>query len=917
MSSAIPSAVRQRTFLHRFSGGPVSSWTLALRVLARHRAMALAQCTAMAVAIAVPLSLQLVGSSAAQTGYQSLLSASSGSSVVTIELPGIANQSSYADFQQGTDRLVNSEIGADLQVLTTYTRAGSFSVYMLNGKPWSGASGLTAASYPDLRTHVSLVSGFFRDGKGLETPIPVEMSQSAATEAGLATGDVVCLGISVAERTWCVRLVGTWQALHPNDPYWQAGPGSADLTLSTADYFQFLSAAQAAGGGDVRFRAGRVYQPDPAHFTVAGAPAFVNGLTRLRGQVEIQQGGSFVTSLDHTVQTFLDRSRVNAFPVQLVGASLLLIVLYALALLSQNYLDSQRQQSLLWRTRGWRRERLANFFVLQVGILLVPSVILGTALALFATWILLGVETGFSSPVNVGWGTVSLAGLLGGVAVVVLLEAGLAIRFSRRSIVEMRRELARPSPVPWWRWRNVDLVLALLAIPLLGEAQLRSQVAVRGTSSGEDLVGLVMPVAAIAVLGLATLRLLPLAARACVLAPKNLAARLSGLRMSRQPSEHAGLALLLTLAVAIGAFASVYSATERQNLLDRVAYRVGADIRVRYNDQAPPDAIKSDLAKLQHVNSSTQVLRQTVHLGNSATDITALGVEPQSFVATAWSRNGLSTQPLDTAFRAFASRTVQGVPVLMSRATMSKLGIRTGFDTYFYIGSRGFRATVVGPLDYVPTLYPGADDFIVMPLAQALSVASDNQSLSVAPNELWLNVSGDHRPVVASLQRDPNVAFIDDRAAEQATALGDPLFLELEANLAIGFTAALALAALAFAVHFLVATRTRLAENAILEANGLEPSVLRTGIAIEQGLVLLFALAVGAALALTLIIWLLPPLQLGSAALDLVPPTELHADWIALGLGALVTVSVVVVLGWAVRRAASAVNTIEELRRLG
>lgn len=873
----------------------------------------------MAVAIAVPLSLRLVGDTAAQAGYRSLLAPSSGSSVVTIEAPGVANQSSFADFQTGTARLVNTEVGADLELFTTYARASSFAISTLNGNSFAGASGLTAAYYPDLGAHVSWLKGIFPDGAGVERPIPVAMSESGAAEAGLTVGDVACLGTSStqADRTWCVRLAGIWQPLQANDPYWDGGPSSTDLTLSAADYYQFLAAAYAAGGSDLRSRAGRVYQPDPGHFTVAEAPAFLKGLTQLRGQVEVQQGGNFVTSLDHTIQGFLDRTRINSFPIQLVGASLLLVVVFALTLLSQNYLEAQRQQSLLWRTRGWRRQRLAGFLLLQIAILLVPSAVLGTALAIFASWTLVGVETGFSAPVSIGWDSPPVAGLMAGVAVVLLLEAGLAIRFSRRSVAEMHREVARPSSVAWWRWRNVDLVLALLAIPLLGEAQLRSQVAVRAASSGDDFVGLVLPITAIALLGLAALRLLPLVARACSLAPKNLAARLSGLRMIRQPTEHAGLALLLTLAVAIGAFASIYSATERQNVLDRVAYSVGADILVRYNDQASPEAIPDDLAKLHDVISSTRVLRQTVHLGNSALAITALGLDAQSFAATAWSRDGLSTPALSAALQGLASRKAQGVPVLTSQATMSKLGIQNGSDTYFYIGSRGFRATVVGPVDYVPTLYPGTDDFIVMPLAQALIVASDNQSLSVAPNELWLKVSGDHRGVVASLQRDPNVAFIRDRAAEQATALGDPLFLELQANLAIGFAAALALAALAFTVHFLVATRTRLAEHAILEANGLEPSVLRTGIAIEQGIVLFIAVAVGAVLALTLTIWLLPPLQLGNAPSDVIPPTALHADWVALGTGAVVTVAIVAILGWAVRRAGSAVNTIEELRRLG
>jgi predicted lysophospholipase L1 biosynthesis ABC-type transport system permease subunit len=881
--------------------------------------MALAQCIAIALALAVPLSLALVGDGAAEAGYQSLLAPGSGSSIVTIEQPGIANSNSFADFQQRTGVLVDGQLGNDLELLTTYARAGSFRINTLNGKASPGDANLTAVNYPDLRTYVAVVNGVWPDGNGLQSPIPVALSQPGATEAGLTLGDVACVGTltTPTNRSWCVRLVGTWRPLKPSDPYWQSGPSNTDMTLSSPNYYQFLGAANSAAG-DVVFRAGRIYQPNPARFNVAGAPGLVSGLTQLRGQVEIRDRGTFSTSLDHAIQTFLDRTRVNQFPIQLVGASLLLVVVYALALLSQNYLDAQHQQSLLWRTRGWRRERVAGFLLLQIGVLLVPAILLAVALALAAAWLLLGNETGTSAPLKVASAGVLISALAGGVALVVIVEAALTIRFSRRAVLEMRRAAARPSSVVWWRWRNLDLGLALLAVPLLGEAQLRSQVAVRNASSAQDLIGLAFPVAAIALLGLAALRLLPLFARASRLAPHNLAARLSWLRMSRRPTEHAGLALLLALAVAIGVFAGVYSATERQNIVDRIGYKVGADLLVRYDDHTPPAAIANDLAKIEHVATSTRVLRQTVQLANNASAITALGVEPSSFLATAWTRDGLSTPALGQSLALLAKPEAGGtIPVLMSQATMSRLGIKTGFDIYFYIGSLGFKATVVGALDYVPTLYPGTDDFMVMALDQALAVASGNQSFSVAPNELWLNVTGDHRAVVATLLRDSNVAFVQDRGAEQASALSDPLFVELQANLAIGFVTALALAALAFAVHFLTATRRRLSEHAILEANGLEPSVVRAGIAIEQGIIVVFALVVGSALAVTLVAWLLPSLQLGNGASDVIPPTILHTDWLALGIGALVTLGVAGALAWAIRRTGTAVDTVEELRRLG
>lgn len=889
---------------------PISLWTLAVRSLRRHRALALAQFVALALALAVPLCLRLVQDGAAQAGYQSLLA--TGSAVVIIEEPRIASPDGFAEFQHRTTQLVSSQVGSDLKFVTTYTRAGSFRINTLNGKASPGDVNLTAASYPDLLTHVTLLSGAWPDGKGVQSPIPVALSQTGAAEAGLAVGDIACVGTqnTPKDRSWCIRLVGTWRPTKPDERYWQSGPGNTDITLSAADYFQFLAAANGIAS-DVSFRAGCVYQADLARLMVGGGPGLVNGLRHLRGQVVIQDGGSFMTTLEVTVQGFLDRTRVNQFPSQLVGASLVLVVVYALALLSQNYLDAHLQQSLLWRTRGGRRNRLAASFFLQMGILILPAILLAIAVSLVAAWLLLSKETGTSASLSLGFGSSAL-GLGTGMALVVIVIAALIFMFSRRSVLELRRAIARPSSVAWWRWRNVDLGLAILAIPLLAEVQLRSEVAVRSASSGTDLVGLALPVAAMAVLGLAALRLLPLFAHVCDLAPRNLAARLSWMRMSRQPTEHAGLALLLAMAVALGAFAGVYSATERQNIVDRAAYKVGADLLAHYDDWARPDSLSNDLAKLEHVTSSASVLRKPVQVTNGSLMVTALGVEPRSFLATAWTRDGLSTPALGSALASLAKSDSKGIPVLMSPVTMSRLGIRSGVDIYLFGDGRPFLVTVVGTLDYIPTLYPGIDDFMVIALDQLKAVFHDAPA-----NELWLNLKGDHRETVARLLRDPNVSFVQDRSAEEASALSDPLFLALQANLTVGFGSALALAALAFAVHFLIAARKRLSEHAILEANGLEPAVVRNGLAIEQGIVVLFALAVGCALAVILVLWLLPSLQLGSTVTDLVPPTVLHADWLSLGISALVTVAVSGALAWAIRRAGTSVDTMEELRRLG
>src|SRR5260370_14452682 len=141
----------------------------------------------------------------------------------------------------------------------------------------------------------------------------------------------------------------------------------------------------------------------------------------------------------------------------------------------------------------------------------------------------------------------------------------------------------------------------------------------------------------------------------------------------------------------------------------------------------------NDLAKIEHVVSSTEVLRQKLYAAGTSTVITALGVDPHSFLATAWTREGLSTPAWGQSLNRLTTPRSDGlIPVLMSQATMSRLGIKTGSDLYLYIGNRGSKAIVVGALDYAPTLYPGTEAFLVMSLDHALPVDSVNATFTVA-----------------------------------------------------------------------------------------------------------------------------------------------------------------------------------------
>jgi hypothetical protein len=256
------------------------------------------------------------------------------------------------------------------------------------------------------------------------------------------------------------------------------------------------------------------------------------------------------------------------------------------------------------------------------------------------------------------------------------------------------------------------------------------------------------------------------------------------------------------------------------------------------------------------------------------------------------------------------------LPVLMSSQTVARFGLQPGESIPLLVNGNQVVAKIVQTVDFVPTLYP-SDDFAVIPLDRALSKFAAAGDEPAIPNELWVALTPAAAAQPATLPSTTGVNFVVYRTFEVEAALNDPILIQLRGNLAIGFASALGLAVLGFAVHFLIATRRRLSEHAILLANGLEPEDIHRGIALEQAAVVVFGLVAGLLLAIVAAVVLLPSLQLGNKPEDTVPPTVIHLDGSQLAAGALALLLSITLLAWVTRRAGSGVNVVNELRRLG
>ncbi len=1045
---------------------------LALRRIKKRRAIAVAQALAMTLAVALPLALQFVSTISADTGYQAAIDVRSPDSLVTIEKVGAQNPQSYQAAQDATQGSVQLNTGNRLSEVSEYGRVSSLLITTLNGQVYNPDPNLPRLSgvfYPQLEANAVLVSGAWPAEGVKSEPIPVAISALGADFYGLHAGDAGCLesidDTSIPRTQTCFKVTGLYRPKNAADPFWLSAPSSSDLAFSKDGYWLFQELIK-----HVHSVAGRVYLPNRSVLTVSQAPALERGVTQLRGRVQFSGGQTVLTTLDHRIAVFLRRTAVNQFPVQLVAIEVIAVVLYGLAFITQSYLGSQAQQAALWRIRGWSRLRLFAFLTLQFLILAVPAILAALAIAFSVTWLVVASHHADFAPLAADLANTFMSALAMSILATLVICFALSARFVARSVSAMRKALGTTGMAAWWRTWNLDLVLAGLAVPVLAESSLRAQEPVRSATPNADPIGIALPILGLAMLSGATLRLLPLLARPIRVFARGVPGRLSFWRLSRQSAEHVGAAMVLSLTLAVGVFASVYDRTETSNAVDRADYATGADVRIAFSEGANPGTLRSELAQVKDWRAMTPVLRQKVYPSGSSETITALGIDPASFAAAAWSRPNLSSPPLAQAVSPLSAargylelgkplteltvyvrglnqpgtlevdlrdaagqrcacslgslnfaewrqlhlkpsfpsapqlplrlysfvftaqgainsgdfalswlqavyadspdaallerfenadgwwvRDAQGLtfapgtgpplrlqapaidipvagsgkvtinapftgtdlPMLMSGPTMSRLGLRPGMTARIDIAGREIATRVAGTIDYVPTLYPGNDDFVVFPLDRMASAFSAATTGAAIPNELWVSLTGAGWASAQTLGPTTAVDFVVNRRTAEQVALNDPVLIQLRANLAIGFASALALAVLSFTVHFLIATRRRLAEHSVLQANGLDPEDIRRGIAIEQVVLVVFAVLVGVALTAVEINVLLSSLQLGSAPEDIMPPTVLRFDLPQIGLAAVLAAALIACLAWLTRRIATAVNVVEELRRLG
>ncbi|HYL41585.1 MAG TPA: FtsX-like permease family protein, partial [Candidatus Binatus sp.] len=511
----------------------------------------------------------------------------------------------------------------------------------------SGAADrLVLGALDDLPAHATLIAGSWPTGGSYaSSELQVAVLAVVAQDLGLAVGDGLHLTSEVAgvPRAVAGRLVGIYVPTEAADGYWAGDP-------------QLLAGFEASGG--IRFFGPFMTTPEallvhvggaPIHLRWRALPAFerlrvedvpgvANRVAGLPDQLAALTGEPFQMATGvPAILSDAERSLlVSRTGVLLLMAQLAILAGYAIVLTALLLVDHRRVDTALLRSRGAGAAHVAVLALVEGLVLAVPAVVVAPWLAVGALDVLntvgplADIQLRIDPRVSAEAYLVAGIGALACVALLVLPAALAARNFATEQGGLSRQETRTFG-------QRLGLDVALLAVTGIALWQLRLYGApltrtVQG-SLGLDPLLVATPAIGLVAGAVVALRVLPLLAdlvERVVARGAGLVSSLGWRELARRPLRHTRAALLLMLAMSMGAFATCYAATWAGSQADQAAYQAGAEVRVQPDRSAaelPAWAWSSSLGGLQTIAAASPVerIQAGVSIGStSSADLLAL-----------------------------------------------------------------------------------------------------------------------------------------------------------------------------------------------------------------------------------------------------------------------------------------------------
>jgi putative ABC transport system permease protein len=489
---------------------------------------------------------------------------------------------------------------------------------------------------------------------------------------------------------------------------------------------------------------------------------------------------------------------------------------------------------------------------------------------------------------------------------------------SKTTIVIHKQNKKSKKNIPFWKKYFLDVVLIGISIYGIYSYNLRQNMMNYSTGTLTELPidPLLFLVSTFFILGcgLLFLRIYPYIIKFVFWCGKKIwspAAYASLLSVSRSGGRDQFLILFLIFTLSIGIFNAKAARTINTNSDEKAEYSIGADVTllaqwknnsvstsvsIPGNGAAVPSASTStssgdleyyepDYYQYQHlagVDLSTKVMvKDTASVnidGKSSEGVNFMAIIPDEFGKIAWFRNDLLPYHW---YNYLNLMTKDSRAMLLSRSMQKKYNIKLGDYITVYLGnSTSVTGMAYAFVDYWPTYNPHKDKDGKY---QDMVIANFNyleQTLPITPYEVWIKkkTNATSQALYDDIKKkDLKIQEINDTSQQVIKNRNNPILQGVNGALTLGFMVTMVITAVGFLIYWIMSIRNRILQFGILRAMGLRLSELIQMLVLEQMLISLVAILIGAVIGSVTGNIFVPMLKLAFSTSDQVPPFKVMA----------------------------------------
>jgi ABC-type lipoprotein release transport system permease subunit len=762
---------------------------------------------AMVAAITIVCTVPLLSEIAQTAGLRGVLTASSGSSEITMRVnaPGLAgggvediNQAVSPPFDSYLEPYLSGPPRLDVQT----PDFGTLSPMTIYG-----------TSMQDAAAHVTLVQG--RLPRTASQDVEVAITPATAGPLHLGVGSTITLDIAFYRQPaelarsspmslhLQLHVVGIFN-VKPGDGYWHGEDFLPEATLSGSRYTVLVSAqtllavldsvAQSYSASQVFFPAPSYiywyYYLDPSHISIEQLDDLIAQLARTQQYLaenfssapfqmilapphvrEVDVYGSVLSSsaLPSSLERFRDRVAVLRIPVAILGVQVIALLLFFVSVMAGLLVDRQAEVIALLRSRGASSRQVLGALVTQsIGLGLI-ALVAGPPLAIAAVSFIVG---RLFLPADQGAlniiANAPLQAILDGkwyaivtVIVTVLAMIAALYRASRLNVWATGREAKHSSRRPLWQHLNLDIVAAIIALAGYAISLYLANIGELLDAQTQALVSsplaLIAPIFLLLAAILLLLRFFPLLLHlgsSLALRGRGAVPMLALTQMARAPRQSLRMILLLALASAFAIFTLIFAGSQAQRAVDIAAYQAGADFSGAIPLIAKKYPLNEETAlyrKIPGVLSATAGYEEQDTAAATSVSVQLKAVDPGTFAQTAiWTAQD-SSQPLASLMAQLVAGREEAnnsgvIPAIVDASAWNMLALHTG--TTFSMHSdnaptENIRYVVVAEVRHIPTINTSSEGGVMVDYQSFAHAWMKIYGINGPINYAWLRTSDD------------------------------------------------------------------------------------------------------------------------------------------------------------------------------